>query len=81
MLALLGLLPVGFLIFFGRRFDNERVEKSQLRTWPLVLGLLLATGFVVRICVLAASPEPIIDVYDLLRDSADAIMARENPYK
>src|SRR5262249_41566113 len=40
----------------------------------------LIGGLLVRMPVLWASPEPVIDVYNLLRDGADHLIAGENPY-
>jgi hypothetical protein len=46
----------------------------------LLLLAVLATGFTLRALVILASREPIIDVYNLLQDSADFILQGKNPY-
>jgi hypothetical protein len=55
------------------------------RTLPRIIMLLLlcavlTIGFMARALVIRASPEPVIDVYNLLRDSADFILQGKNPY-
>jgi hypothetical protein len=51
----------------------------RLVAWSLPL-LTIVFGFTTRALTLAASPDPVIDVFPLLRDGADHIRAGRNPY-
>jgi hypothetical protein len=73
--AALGMVPAVYLLLGGRRF----VGAISTRWW-LALTAILLTGLALRICVLIASPDPIVDVFWLLRDSGDDIIAGQNPY-
>ncbi len=46
----------------------------------LIPTLTIVFGFTTRAMTLSASPDPVIDVYALLRDGADHILAGRNPY-
>lgn len=77
-LAVLGLAPVLYLLLFGHRMDQCAAGR-QTRWW-LTLSMALAAGIALRACVLIAAPEPIVDVFTLLRDSTDHVIAGKNPY-
>jgi hypothetical protein len=48
--------------------------------WSVWLALALTTGTLLRLTALAASPDPVIDVYAILRDAPDHVLRGTNPY-
>ncbi|HLW68032.1 MAG TPA: hypothetical protein VKS79_22130 [Gemmataceae bacterium] len=70
-------LVIGITSIWESR-DTARPLRRAL-VWFLLIAVL-TTGFMLRALVIRASPEPIIDVYNLLRDSADFILQGKNPY-
>src|SRR5262249_19695538 len=55
-------------------------RRFQTMICVVILGGLLATTFAERYFAITATPAPVIDVYNLLRDDADCIIAGNNPY-
>jgi hypothetical protein len=75
----------GFLLTLLIGVLSLRETSNASRALPraiiiLLLGAVLTLGFAARALAIRASPEPVIDVYNLLRDSADFILQGKNPY-
>lgn len=71
-----GLLPLSLLWTMNARSWSWR-RRVMVAAIPL---LTVVFGFTSRAFTLCASPAPVIDVYALLRDGADHILAGRNPY-
>jgi hypothetical protein len=48
--------------------------------WAVPLGVGLTTGLLLRLLALVAAPDPLIDVYSILRDAPDHVLRGTNPY-
>jgi hypothetical protein len=48
--------------------------------WPILLGLVVLTGTLLRVLPIVASPDPVIDVYAWLRDAPGNLLHGKNPY-
>jgi hypothetical protein len=75
---------VGFIITAAVAFSQNSIFRSTQSLGPnsyrgfLAAALLL--GLSLRSCVLIASPDPVIDVYSLLNQCTDHVLAGRNPY-
>ncbi len=76
LFGLTAILAIGAIV----ESFKPKLFSSRLLRIPLTL-LLLGGGIGMRAQVIRASPEPIIDVYNLLRDNADHIISGRNPYQ
>lgn len=67
---------VGLLLCLRADWNEERTSWG----YPLLLLSIFILVLASRADVLLRSPNPVIDVYAWLRDSADHLLAAENPY-
>jgi hypothetical protein len=78
--AFLALYAFGTFLFLRRRelFRRESpADRPNMAAW---FGAALALGLVMRGLMLVAAPDPVIDVFALMRDGTDHLIAGRNLY-
>jgi hypothetical protein len=78
--ALVGFLLTVLIVALGWHELIADMSPRFRAAVPWMLAGVLLVSFVLHSLVIYASPEPIVDVYNLLHDSADYILVGQNPY-
>ena len=78
--AFVGLYAVGAFLYLRRRSVFRPESASEGPTVAPWLAAALLLGMALRGSVIVASPNPVIDVYAMMRDGTDHLLAGRNPY-
>jgi hypothetical protein len=78
--AFAALLALGTLLYLRRTALFRRESAGDGRAMAVWLGVALVLAFAMRGLMLTAAPDPVIDVFALMRDATDHVLAGKNPY-